>query len=42
MQQAIADYYAALQQYSGLGVTRETSVRSAMQYLLDEAGRKVG
>ena len=42
MQQAIADYYAALQQYSGLGVTRETSVRSAMQYLLDEAGREAG
>ena len=42
MEQAIAEYYAALEQYSGLGVTRETSVRSAMQYLLDAAGREAG
>ena len=42
MQQAIADYYTALEKYSGLGVTRETSVRSAMQYLLDEVGKEAG
>ena len=42
MEQAIANYYASLEQYSGLGVTRETSVRSAMQYLLDEVGQEAG
>ena len=42
MEQAIASYYAALDSFSGLGVTRETSVRSAMQYLLDAVGQEAG
>lgn len=42
MQQAIAEYYAALNRYGGLDVTHETAIRSAMQNLLSEAGREVG
>ena len=42
MQQAIEAYYTALRTYGGLGVTRESSLRSAMQTLLDTAGCEAG
>jgi predicted helicase len=42
MNQAIDAYYTALKQYGGLGVEHETALRSAMQNLLNEAGRDVG
>ena len=39
---AIDAYYDALLRYSGLDVTHETAIRSAMQNLLSEAGREIG
>ena len=37
---AVKDYYAALDQYSRLGITKETSVRSACQSLLESCARQ--
>ena len=37
---AVKDYYAALDQYSRLGITKETSVRPAYQYLLESCARQ--
>ena len=37
---AVKDYYTALDQYARLGITNETSVRSACQYLLESCARQ--
>ena len=37
---AVKDYYAALDQYARLGITNETSVRSACQSLLESCARQ--
>ena len=37
---AVKDYYTALDQYSRLGITKETSVRPACQYLLESCARQ--
>ena len=36
----VKDYYAALDQYARLGITKETSVRAAYQYLLESCARQ--
>ena len=36
----IRDYYTALDRYTRLGVTHETAVRSAFQFLLESCGRQ--
>jgi hypothetical protein len=36
----VQNYYAALRQFDGLGVTHETAVRSAFQGLLDHCARQ--
>ena len=42
MMPSLDAYYDALQRYGGLDVTHETALRSAMQNLLNDAGRDVG
>ena len=37
---AVKDYYTALDQYARLGITNETSVRSACQSLLESCARQ--
>ena len=37
---SVREYYTALNRYAQLGVTHETAVRSAFQFLLESCGRQ--